>query len=112
LERSHSPQKLIAGQSANEQLQRYLPEAIAETIRKDPQAADPFIPSVKKLLDSPDPNVRFGAACALAEHSFVDDPRIAQELTAGLENLPDSAGRHPANESLKQLMAVETIQRI
>jgi hypothetical protein len=36
--------------NANQQLQRYLPEAIANTLQANPEAVAPFISSVEDLL--------------------------------------------------------------
>jgi HEAT repeat protein len=88
--------------SGNESLQRYLPEAIAETIRQNPDTVAPFISSVENLLDVENADIRFGAACALAKYKGVNDSKISKELTAGLKG-PDG---------LKQLMAIETLQHI
>ena len=68
--------------------------------------------SVEHLLDDPNADVRFGAACALAEYKRVDNPQIAAELTAALKSRHDISRPYPDTEGLKHLMAIETLQRI
>jgi hypothetical protein len=95
--------------NANNLLIRYLPEAIAETIQKNPEAAAPFISPVEILLDDENPDIRFEAACALAKYKGVHDPKIYDELLAGLKTKDDTA--HPFL-TLKHLMAIETLEKI
>jgi len=111
---SNAPQAQNAVDRAdvNLQLQRYIPEAIAETIRQNPETATPFISSVEDLLDDANPDARFGAACALAKSKIVKDSRISRELTAALRARHDNSRPYPATEGLKQLMAIETLQHI
>jgi hypothetical protein len=101
----------------DQQLQRYIPEAIAETIRKNPEAAAPFISSVEDLLDNSNAGIRFGAACGLAEYKGIDDSKISTELKGGLKIKYDTSGplgkpRLSADDGLKQLMTIETLQRV
>jgi RNA polymerase sigma factor (sigma-70 family) len=96
----------------DQQLQRYLPEAIAATIQQNPAAATPYIPSVEDLLDDSNADVRFGAACALAQSKGVNDSRISTELAAGLKSRHDDSRPYSGTEGLKQLMAIETLQHI
>ena len=70
-------QKMLDRMNDDEQMQRYLPEAIAETIRKYPEATASFIEPVEDLLDDQNFDIRFGAACALAESEGVGGPRIS-----------------------------------
>jgi hypothetical protein len=110
-------QKLLARADNDQQLQRYMPEAIATTIRQHPEGLDPFLSSTEDLLDDPNADVRFGAACALAKYKGINDPKISTELTAGLKIKHVASGSLPearlaAEDQLKQLMAVETLQRI
>jgi len=105
-------QSLLAGANDIEQLQRYLPETIAEIISRNPDTAAPFISSVEDLLDDANADVRFGAACALAKYKGVNDPKISTELTAGLESRYDSSRLYLGTENLKQLMAIEKLQDI
>ena len=105
-------QSMMNRANANQQLQRYLPEAIAETISRNPDAVAPFISSVEGLLGDTNADVRFGAACALAEYKGVNNPEISTELAAGLKSRHDTSRPYPDTEDLKQLMAVETLQRI
>ena len=102
-------QNLLEEASDDQLMQRYLPEAIAETIRQDPEACAPFMPLVERLLDDSNFDIRFGAACALAEYKGVDDAKISSVLSAGLFNSdPDPV----PGASLKTLMAIQTLQRI
>jgi RNA polymerase sigma factor (sigma-70 family) len=110
-------QSVMNRANANQQLQRYLPEAIADTISRNPDAVAPFISSVEDLLDDSNADVRFGAACALVKYKGVNDSKISTELTAGLKIKYDTSGpqRNPRvnpEDGLKQLMAIETLQRI
>ncbi len=93
----------------NQQLQRYLPEAIAETIDHNPDAAVPFISSVNDLLDDTNADVRFGAACALAKYKRINDPKVSAELAAGLKSRHDDSRPSPDTAGLKQLMGIEDI---
>lgn len=93
--------KLLA-ESSNHLLRRYLPETIAETILSDPDGAAPAISELDRLLDHQDPKVQFGAACALAQHQAVDDSKILRTLLVGLTS----------TDTLQQLMALETLQRL
>ncbi len=106
LVRSHDPAK------ADQQLQRYLPEAIAITLQHNPETAAPFVTSVQDLLNHENPDIRFGAACALAKYQGVQDPKISAELAAGLGSQHDDSRLYPDTEGLKHLMAVETLQRL
>jgi hypothetical protein len=102
-------QKFQEDASGDQLMQRYLPQAIAETIRQDPEACAPFISSVERLLDDPDFDIKFGAACALAEYKGVDDPKISRLVSAGLFNSdPDT----DPGKGLKSLMAIQTLQSI
>jgi hypothetical protein len=103
-----------ANSQANGQslMQRYLPEAIAETIAKNPDTIAPYLPPVVDLLDDPDPDVRFGAACALAKYRGVNDPKISTALSTGLASRHDTSRPYPDTEGVKHLMAIETLQRI
>ena len=110
-------QSLSDRANENQQLQRYVPEAIADTIRRNPEVAAPFVSPVTVLLNDANANLRFGAACALAEYKGVDDAKISTELKAGLKIIYDTSGplRNPRlnpEDGLKQLMAIETLQRI
>jgi hypothetical protein len=105
-------QNLLARAGDDQQLQRYIPEAVAETIRKNPEAAAPFISSVEDLLDDANADVRFGAACALAEYKGVNDSKVSTELTAGLKSRHDDSRPYLNTEGLKQLMAIEALQRV
>ena len=105
-------QKVMSSANGNQQLQRYLPEAIAETIDKNPETAAPFVSSVENLLDDANADVRFGAACALAKYKGVSDAKISTELIAGLKSRHNNSRPYPDTEGLKQLMAIETLQRI
>jgi RNA polymerase sigma factor (sigma-70 family) len=96
----------------NQMLQRYIPEAIATTIRQHPEASAPFISSVEDLLEDANADVRFGAACALMEYKGVNDSNISKELTAGLKTKQDARRPYTATENLDQLMAIETLQRL
>ncbi len=92
----------LMSHTANEQLLRYLPEAITKTIETDPAGAAPFLPSLEALLTSSDSGLRFEAACALAKHEAARNPQILPVLVAGLMS----------QNNLQQLMALETLQRI
>ena len=105
-------QSVMDRANANQQLQRYLPEAIADTIQQYPETITPFISSVEDLLNDENTDVRFGAACALAKYKGVNDPKISSELAAGLKSRHDTSRPYPDTEGLKQLMAIETLQRI
>ena len=105
-------QSLMDKANSNQQLQRYLPEAIAETIQQNPEAAAPFVSSVEDLLEDENADIRFGAACALAKYKTVNDPKVARELHAGLKSRHDTSRLYPNTEGLKQLMAIETLQHI
>ena len=105
-------QTVLADANGNDLLQRYLPEAIAETISRNPDAVAPYISSVEDLLDDSNADVRFGAACALAKYKGVNDPQISTELAAGLKSRHDTSRPYPDTEGLKQLMVIETLQRI
>ena len=110
-------QNLLSRAGNDQMLQRYLPEAIAETIAKNPEAAAPFISSVEDLLDDSNADVRFGAACALAKFKGVNDPEISKELKAALKIIYDSSApirtsRSNPEDDLKQLMTIETLQHI
>jgi RNA polymerase sigma factor (sigma-70 family) len=59
---------------------------IAELIRKEPAAAEPFVSAVRELLDAPDAGVRFWAACALLPSDGQQDERVVREIFAGLQN--------------------------
>jgi predicted amino acid racemase len=48
----------------------------------------------------------------LAEYKGVNNPEISTELAAGLKSRHDTSRPYPDTEDLKQLMAVETLQRI
>jgi len=96
----------------NQQLQRYIPEAIADTINRNPDAIAPFISSVEDLLDDANADVRFGAACALVKYQGVTDSKIAKALNAGLDSRHDDSSPNPGTENLKQIMAIETLQGI
>jgi hypothetical protein len=96
----------------NRQLQRYVPEAIADTVRLNPEAAVPFVSSVEVLLDDANADVRFGAACALAEYKGADDAKISTELKAGLKTRGNNFRPLTVTENLEQLMAIEILQRI
>jgi RNA polymerase sigma factor (sigma-70 family) len=87
--------------ATNLMLKRYLPEAIADAISKDPSGAAAYSSSVETLLHSPDENVQFEAACALARSQAASNPAILQNLIAGL-----------ARNSSQQLMALETMQTL
>ncbi len=68
-------------------------------------------------MNDGNPDVRFGAACALAKYKGVNDPKISAELTTGLKIMDDTSGprrvsRLNPEDGLKQLMAVELLQRI
>ena len=107
----------LGGANEDQQLQRYIPEAIADTIQQDPEAAGPYISSVEHLLDDPNADIRFGAAGALAKYLGVDDSRISRELIAGLKIIYDTSApvrtpRSNPEDGLKQLMAIETLQDI
>jgi hypothetical protein len=97
---------LISRANNDQTLQRYMPEAIAETIQQNPEGAAPFVSSVEDLFDDSNADVRFGAACALAKYKGVNDSKISTELTNGLKS------KDALNGGLKQLMAVETLQHI
>jgi hypothetical protein len=70
---------------------------------------------VEDLFDDSNADVRFGAACALAKYKGVNDSKISTELTAGLKSR-DTLRPYPEKPNysagLKQLMAIETLQRI
>ena len=83
-------------------LKRYLPEALSDTILQDRPAAEPFLPALQKLLDGDNPDLRFEAACALVQAKGADDPKIFDEIKAGLKS----------GDSMKGLMAIETLQRL
>jgi RNA polymerase sigma factor (sigma-70 family) len=109
-------QKFLSRANNDQMLQRYIPETIATTIRQHPADAVPFISSVEDLLDDTNADVRFGAACALAEYKGVNDSKISAELAAGLKIIYDTSAPvrvpRPNPDGLKQLMAVETLQRV
>ena len=111
LPNAQAAQKLLDNANANQQLQRYIPEAIANTIQRNPEAAAPFVSSVEDLLEDTNADTRFGAACALAQYQGVDNSKISNELSAGLESSRENA-RLTAEVNLKQLMAIETLQHI
>jgi hypothetical protein len=110
-------QKFLSRANNDQMLQRYIPEAIAETIQKNTEAAVPFIHSVEDLLVETNADVRFGAACALAKYLGVNNAKITDELKAGLTMKYDTSAparipRFNPEDGLEQLMAVETLQRI
>jgi RNA polymerase sigma factor (sigma-70 family) len=99
--------------SGTQQMQRYLPEVIAETISRNQDAIGPYVSSVENLLGNTNVDVRFGAACALAKYKGVNNPKISLELEAGLRSrYVKSIPYHPNTENLKHLMAIEMLQRI
>jgi hypothetical protein len=65
-------------------LTRYLPQAITELLRQDPQAAAPAVTRLQGFLDSPDSAARFMSACALAGTYLDRDPRIGAVLNEAL----------------------------
>ena len=105
-------QNFLSRANNDQMLQRYIPEAIATTIRQHPADAAPFISSVEDLLDDTNAGVRFGAACALAEYKGVNDTKKSIELAAGLKTRNDPFHPYTAEEDLRQLMAIETLQRV
>ncbi len=105
-------QKVMNRANANQQLQRYLPKAIADTLQRNPETVTPFISSVEDLLNDENADVRFGATCALAKYEGVHDPKISIELAAGLRSRHNTSRLYPDTEGLKQLMAIETLQGI
>jgi RNA polymerase sigma factor (sigma-70 family) len=105
-------QKFLSRANNDQMLQRYIPEAIATTIRQHPEGAAPFVSSVDDLLDDANADVRFGAACALAEYKGVNDSKISTELAIGLKIRDDSFNPYSADENLEQLMAIETLKRV
>jgi len=112
LSNAFQAQSVVDRAKDNQQMQRYLPEAIAETIQQNPETVAPFISSVEDLLNDENTDVRFGAACALAKCKAANDSRIFKELTAGLQSRHDDTRPYTDTESLKQLMAIETLQKI
>ncbi len=90
----------LLGETTDQILRRYLPVAIADTLRKHPEAAGPFLSKVTKLLDGPDGDLGFAAACALAPRFATENPDLVDRLVAGLKN--------PSQE----LMAVETLRAL
>jgi HEAT repeat protein len=87
---------------SDDQLRRYLPEVIAETLAADPVSAAPYLAELEELLNHADPRLRFQAACALAKQRAATQPEILPHLTTGLQS----------REHLEQLMALETLQKI
>ncbi len=87
-------------QTDNDQLRRYLPEAIAKTIQTEPAAAAPYVSILESLLNNSTPEIQFEAACALAKYGAAGNPQILATLVEGLKG----------TSSLQQLMALETLQ--
>ncbi len=103
---------ILPGQT-DQQLIRYVPEAIARTIQRDPEGTKPYMASVEALLQHSDPAVRFGAACALAEHRGGQDKQILEGLASGLAvSEAYRIRREATGEAVRHLMAVETLQRV
>lgn len=98
--RAHG-QSLLDSRANNEQLKRYIPVAIADTIQRNPDVTT-YIPTVEGLLNNPKTDVRFGAACALAKYEATNNSKIFEELSAGLNS----------KDPLKPLMALETLQSL
>jgi hypothetical protein len=105
-------QTFLSRANNDQMLQRYIPEAIAETIQQNPEAAAPFVSSVEDLLDDSNADVRFGAACALAKYKGVGDSKISAELTGALKIKQNNLPGRPSAGGLKPLMAIETLQQI
>jgi hypothetical protein len=82
------------------------------THRTQSTAVTPFISSVDDLLAATNADLRFGAACALAKFEGVNHPGISAEFVVALKSRHDPSYAHPNTEGLKQLMAIETMQRI
>lgn len=78
------------------------PKYIADTIRNDPAAAEPFIPAVQGLLSHTNAEVRFAAACALAQSRRTQDPRVFREIGVRLELLSQ-----PASSEFVQGLSVQ-----
>jgi RNA polymerase sigma factor (sigma-70 family) len=92
----------LLSHTADPQLFRYLPEAIAATIQKDPIGTAPYVRDVEGLLNDANDGVQFAAACALAKSQAGTNPRILEALVTGLR---DKNHHH-------ELMALETLQRL
>ncbi|MDR3456125.1 MAG: sigma-70 family RNA polymerase sigma factor [Verrucomicrobiae bacterium] len=107
-----APESVQDKSTSSQQLQRYLPEAIADIISRNPDTVAPFISPVEDLLDDPNADIRFGAACALVKYKGVTDARMAKELITGLKSRHDNSRPYLGTEVLKQVMAIETLQRI
>ena len=105
-------QNFLSRANNDEMLQRIIPEAIAATIQQHPADSAPSVSSVGDLLDDTNADVRFGAACALAEYKGVNEPTISTELIAGLKSRHNTSSPFHDTVGLKHLMAIETLQRI
>ncbi len=90
----------LMSRTTNNQLRRYLPEAIAKAIQTDPAGAAPFIANIESMLSHTDTGIQFEAACALARSEAARNPQILETLLAGLKG----------TGNLQQLMALETFQ--
>jgi HEAT repeat protein len=105
-------QNFLSRANNDEMLQRIIPEAIAATIQQHPADSAPFVSSVEDLLDDSNADVRFGAACALAEYKGVNEPKLSTALIAGLKSRHNISSPFHDTVGLKHLMAIETLQRI
>lgn len=92
--------ELLAG-TTDSQLKRYLPEAIADTIRKNPADSSSQLSAVRELLNSPNAELRFEVACALSRVDAAQNPSILQTIVAGLKG-----------SGLQLLMALETLPNL
>lgn len=59
-----------------------VPETISELIETNPPAATPYLSSVEKLLDDPNPDTQFRAALALVKSEGASNPKIFSALHA------------------------------
>jgi RNA polymerase sigma factor (sigma-70 family) len=91
---------LLLAKTENPMLRRYLPEAVADAVRRDPAAFGPYLGDFRALMQSDDPDLRFRAARAISQSDAGTNPQVLDELVAGLKTR-DRAGE--ALESLKKL---------
>lgn len=108
LQEDEEAKKHLNNVETNEFLQRFLPNAIAGVIERDPAAASPFLSTLEALLDDPNPDIRLEAACALAKYKGLDDRKISGELEAALKDRHTSRP-YPGREERNQRMAIDTL---
>ena len=59
---------------------------IADLVKREPEAAKPYLSALRSLLDASEPGARFWAACALLPGDGAQNPKVIAELADGLKN--------------------------